>query len=126
MSASPIHTLAGVAATATFIASALPMLVKAFRTKDLASYSPGNLGLATAGNALYWAYVAGLPFGPIWLLHAFNTATTLLMLLWYLAYRCHGRRIGHGPPNLDRRRGPASDDHEPAAGTRLLRPCSAK
>jgi hypothetical protein len=44
--------LAGSVATAIFTLSTLPTLVKASRTKDLASYSLGNIGLANVGNVL--------------------------------------------------------------------------
>jgi hypothetical protein len=42
------------------------MLVKAHRTRDLASYSLGNLLLANVGNAVHSVYVFSLPAGPIW------------------------------------------------------------
>jgi hypothetical protein len=45
-----LPVLAGSVSTAVFVASALPMLVKAARTKDLGSYSVGNLILANLGN----------------------------------------------------------------------------
>ena len=63
------------------------MLLKAYRTKDLRSYSLGNIALVNAGNLLYWLYVGGLPFGPVWLLHSFYTLTMILLLLWYLRYQ---------------------------------------
>jgi hypothetical protein len=125
MNDSSIQTIAGAAATATFVLSALPMLGKAYRTKDLASYSPGSLTLATAGNALYWAYVAGLPFGPIWLLHAFNTATTLLMLFWHLAYRCARRRFAVGAAR-QRIAGPPDNAAPLIGGRRWLPPCPSE
>lgn len=51
MAASSITVLAGMVSTSLFVVSCLPMLVKAFRTRDLTSYSLGNLLLATVGNA---------------------------------------------------------------------------
>lgn len=45
-----IATSAGVVATALFVTSALPMLVKAARTKNLASYSGGNLLIAISAT----------------------------------------------------------------------------
>jgi hypothetical protein len=39
------------------------------------------------GNLFYWLYVISLPFGPIYFLHGFFTLVSLLMLIWYLAYR---------------------------------------
>ena len=67
---------------ATFV----PMLGKAARTKDLRSYSRGNLVLANAGNLVYSLHVFHLPPGPIWLLHTFYAATSALMLFWSLRY----------------------------------------
>ena len=78
--------LAGMASTALFVGSYLPMLVKAFRTRDLASYSLGNLVLANVGNAVHSVYVFSLPVGPIWFLHAFYVLGTLLMLVWHRLY----------------------------------------
>lgn len=81
-----IAMLAGSVSSLMFMTSTLPMLVKAFRTKDLRSYSPLQIALANAGNGLYWLYVLSLPVGPIWFLHAFHTVTTGLMLAFYLRY----------------------------------------
>ena len=81
-----LATLAGSTSTAIFVTSALPMLVKAARTRDLDSYSRGQLMLANVGNAINSIYVFSLPVGPIWFLHAFNLACTLLMLAWHLRY----------------------------------------
>jgi len=83
----PVGVLAGTASTALFIASALPMLAKAVRTKDLASYSAGNIVLANLGNLLYAIYVFSLPVGPIWALHSFTMVSNVLMLIWYVRYR---------------------------------------
>ena len=78
--------LAGLASTVIFAASTLPMLVKAYRSRDLASYSLGNIALANIGNAVHSIYVYSLPPGPIWLLHTFYLASTALMLGRYLYY----------------------------------------
>ncbi|HET6759090.1 MAG TPA: hypothetical protein VFH20_07405, partial [Propionibacteriaceae bacterium] len=43
--------------------SVLPMLAKAHRTRDLASYSLGNLLPANVGNAVHSIYVFSLPAG---------------------------------------------------------------
>ena len=40
------------------------MLVKAFRTRDLESYSLGNLLIANVGNGVHSIYVFSLPIGP--------------------------------------------------------------
>ena len=74
-----LAVLAGTASTALFVASTLPMLVKARRTRDLASYSFGNLLLANVGNLVHSVYVLSLPAGPIWALHGFYVVTTGLM-----------------------------------------------
>ena len=47
------------------------MLVKAYRTRDLSSYSLGNILLANVGNAVHSVYVFSLPPGPLWVLHSF-------------------------------------------------------
>lgn len=86
-----LPTLAGMISSLMFMTSTLPMLAKALHTKDLRSYSPLQIGLANLGNLLHWLYVASLPFGPIWMLHAFHTLTTGLMLALYLRYEL-GRR----------------------------------
>lgn len=83
---SSIPIAAGAVATVVFAASALPMLGKAMRTKDLRSYSRSNLVLANVGNLFYSVYVFHLPPGPIWLLHSFYLASSALMLLWSLRY----------------------------------------
>lgn len=81
-----LAVLAGTTSTALFVASTLPMLAKARRTRDLASYSFGNLLLANVGNLVHSVYVLSLPLGPIWALHGFYTATSLTMLGWFLRY----------------------------------------
>jgi hypothetical protein len=90
--------VAGSFSTALFVLSYLPMLVKAARTRDLDSYSRGQLILATAGNAINSLYVFSLPVGPIWFLHTFNLGCTLLMLAWHLRYA--GRRTVQLPAQL--------------------------
>jgi uncharacterized protein with PQ loop repeat len=85
-----LSVLAGSVSTAVFVASALPMLVKAARTKDLGSYSVGNLVLANLGNLVYAVYVFSLPAGPIWVLHSFYMVSSFAMLVMWLNYR---RRI---------------------------------
>lgn len=87
MSFASVPIAAGIASTAIFAGSTLPMLGKAWRTRDLRSYSLGNLVMANAGNLVHAVYVLSLPPGPIWLLHAFNLTTTALMLGWFVAYR---------------------------------------
>jgi uncharacterized protein with PQ loop repeat len=87
-----ISLVAGAASTLIFVSSVMPMLVKAARTKDLASYSLGNILLSNLGNAVYSIYVFTLPPGPIWVLHSFYVVSTGLMLFWYLRYALSRRR----------------------------------
>jgi len=82
-----LAVFAGVVSTGLFAMSYLPMLVKAARTRDLSSYSLGNLATTNAGNLVYSVYVFSLPFGPIWLLHGFYLVASALMLLWFLRFR---------------------------------------
>jgi uncharacterized protein with PQ loop repeat len=101
--------IAGTTSTIIFAASALPMLAKAWRTKDLASYSRGNILMANIGNVVHSVYVYSLPPGPIWLLHTFYLVTTALMLVWYLRYEWR-------PQVLRLRRRPHYPDRIPHAG----------
>lgn len=84
--------IAGIISTLIFAISTLPMLRKAFRSKDLGSYSLGNIALANVGNAIHSVYVFHMPPGPIWLLHGFYLVTTGMMLFWYLRYEGLPRR----------------------------------
>ena len=95
MTVPSLTVLAGTASTVLFAASTLPMLVKAWRTRDLTSYSLGNLLLANLGNAVHSVYVFSLPAGPIWALHGFYLVTTGLMLVWFLRYDVRGNT--HAP-----------------------------
>lgn len=79
-----VPVLAGVVSTAIFAGSMLPMLHKALRTRELSSYSLGNIALANVGNAVHCVYVFALPPGPIWFLHSFYVVSSALMLYWYL------------------------------------------
>jgi hypothetical protein len=90
MAMTSVPTLAGIASTVIFAWSVLPMLAKAHQTRDLASYSLGNLLLANVGNAVHSIYVFSLPAGPVWALHSFYLTTSWLMLIWWLRY---GRRV---------------------------------
>ena len=81
-----LPVISGTIATFLFAISTLPMIMKAYRTKDLKSYSLGYLLLANVGNVFYSVYVYNLPLGPIWLLHSFYLIVTGLMLFWYLRY----------------------------------------
>ena len=95
--------LAGSLSTAVFVTSSLPMLVKAVRTRDLDSYSRGQLVLANVGNVLNSVYAFSLPVGPIWFLHVFNLVCTLLMLKLARALRGpRGPRAQARPGPLNR------------------------
>jgi hypothetical protein len=71
----------------------MPMLLKAFQTKNLGSYSLGNILLANLGNVIHSIYVFHLPPGPIWALHTFYLVTTGMMLVWYLRYEWLPRHL---------------------------------
>jgi hypothetical protein len=89
-----LQVFAGFTSTAMFVTGNLPMLVKAYKTKNLKSYSLGHISLGALGNLVYWLYVASLPFGPVWILQGFFTLSSVLMLSWYLRYeKGWGRKI---------------------------------
>lgn len=87
MSTEQLSLFAGIVSTMLFASSNVPMLVKAFRTRNLQSYSLAYLVINNVGNAFHWAYIFGLPWGPIWILHGFYTVSAAIMLLWYLRHR---------------------------------------
>ena len=90
-----VQMLAGSVAGLIFAAGSVDMVVKAWRTKDLRSYSLGYLVLNNVGDVFYWLYVASLPFGPIYFMHAFFTLVSLLMLIWYFTYRTAPQTTKH-------------------------------
>lgn len=94
--------LAGSASTTLFVASYLPMLVRAVRTRDLRSYSRSSLVIANVGNAVQTCYVVSLPIGPLWFLHGFYLVASAVMLSLHLR---HG---GHQDP--------AGSDHSAVSG----------
>lgn len=81
-----LELAAGAVSSLIFAASNLPMVARAFKTKNLESYSLSHLALSNLGNVIYWLYIVSLPFGPVWFMHGFFTITTGLMLLFYLRY----------------------------------------
>ncbi len=100
-----LPVVAGAISTTLFALSTLPMLFKAFRTKDLSSYSLGNFLFANVGNGVHSFYVFSLPSGPIWVLHSFYLVTSGLMLVWYLRYEWQpgeksGSRRRRMPPGI--------------------------
>jgi len=76
-----LQVVAGIISTLMFVSSNLPMLWKAFTTKDLTSYSLGHISLSNIGNLIYWLYLFTLPVGPVWFLHGFNTVVAGLMVV---------------------------------------------
>jgi uncharacterized protein with PQ loop repeat len=98
-----IGAIAGTVATLMFVGSALPMLIRAHRTRDLSSYSPANLIIANIGNLAQTLYVLTVPPGPLWALHGFNVIASALMLLWWLRHhgpRRRSRPTGTSPPTF--------------------------
>lgn len=87
MSWPDVGLAAGILATTVFIASTLPMLLKAAATRDLRSYSGASLAMVNVGNLAQAVYVVTLPVGPLWLLHGFHLVTSALMLRWWLQGR---------------------------------------
>lgn len=87
-----VGAIAGTVATLLFVGSALPMLIRAHRTRDLSSYSPANLIIANVGNLAQTLYVVTLPPGPVWAMHAFNLGVSGLMLVWWLRHHWLPRR----------------------------------
>ncbi len=86
VAAHDVPLIAGTVSTTLFVVSYLPMLTKAFVTRDLRSYSMGYLLIANVGNGVHSIYVFSLPFGPIWFLHTFYLLSTAVMLVWYRRY----------------------------------------
>ena len=100
-----LPVLAGTLSTLLFALGLLPMLLKAARTKDLASYSLSSLVLSNVANAVHSVYVFHLPAGPIWLLHALYVLASALMLVWWLRYQTQRRGSDEGRGRVARRPG---------------------
>jgi hypothetical protein len=79
-----LSLIAGAISSLIFASSHIPMLLKAYRTRDLHSYSSLNLTLVNIGNLIYWFYVISLPPGPVWVLHSFYTVASVLLLVLYV------------------------------------------
>jgi uncharacterized protein with PQ loop repeat len=90
--------IAGRISTVIFATSMLPMLIKARRTRDLTSYSLGNIVLSNLGNLVHSLYVFSLPAGPVWALHGFYLVSMGLLLLWYIRFN---RRAGNAITRLN-------------------------
>jgi uncharacterized protein with PQ loop repeat len=89
-----LPVLAGETSPLLFMLAALPMLAKALRSRDLASYSLSHIVMMSLGYVVHAIYVYILPPGPIWALHRFWLVATGLMVVWYLKYewRPHRRK----------------------------------
>ncbi len=98
-----IQVLAGFVSSSIFIGSNFPMLFKAFKTKDMHSYSMGQLILGNLGNTVYWLYVAGLPLGPVWFLQGFFSLSSASMLFCYLRYEKKWFRLRRGVSRMSER-----------------------
>lgn len=88
-----LPTIAGFISSSLFALGTLPMLAKAYRTKNLASYSLGNLLLNNVGNIIFSIYVFHLSPGPIWVMHSYNLIITGLMLVWYVRYESWSHQL---------------------------------
>jgi len=88
-----LPTIAGFISTTLFALGTLPMLRKAYSTKNLASYSLDNILMSNVGNLIYSIYVFQLPPGPVWVLYVYNLVSTALMLVWYLRYEGLPKRL---------------------------------
>ncbi len=84
MDSSSLSFIAGTVSSLIFVGGNVPMLLKAYRTQDVHSYSYLNLILVNLGNLVYWFYVVSLPLGPIWVLHTFYTITAMALLGLYI------------------------------------------
>lgn len=126
---SSIAVLAGFVSTVVFAAATLPMLRKAAVTRDLDSYSLGNIGLANVGNAVHSVYVFHLPPGPIWVLHGFYVLTSALMLFWYVRYavlRRTAQAVTAGEETGDAGSSPSGGTGAPPATGSYRSPASAR
>lgn len=90
MNLEQVQIIAGSLSSLMFASGTVSMLVKVWRTHDLRSYSRAQIILNNIGNLIYWLYVWSLPVGPVWILHGFFTASSLVMLIAFHVYctRC--------------------------------------
>ncbi len=84
---SQLQLLAGSLSSLIFVTSNFPMLWKVVKTRNVKSYSLGQIILRNLGNLVYWIYVASLPVGPAWYLQALFTLSGLVLLVCYLQFR---------------------------------------
>ena len=81
-----LSLIAGAVSSLIFVSSHVPMLWKAYTTRNLSSYSLLNIILINFGNLLYWLYIVSLPIGPVWMMHTFYTVSSGLLLYLYGRY----------------------------------------
>lgn len=81
-----IQLMAGSISSLIFMMGSLTMVIRAWRTRDMQSYSAAMLILNNIGNIIYWVYLLSLPLGPVHVLQAFYTVTTVFMLVWWVLY----------------------------------------
>ena len=81
-----LSLIAGLTASTMFASSHFPMLWKAYRTRNVSSYSGLNFVLINIGNLIFWMYIVTLPMGPIWILHTFYTVASVVMLAMYVRF----------------------------------------
>ena len=97
-----LSLIAGTISSLIFAGSHVPMLWKAYKTRDLHSYSGWNIVLINVGNLLHWFYIVSLPVGPVWLLHTFYTIASALLLFLYWRYNLVESTRRYGQRLLDR------------------------
>jgi uncharacterized protein with PQ loop repeat len=81
-----VQVMAGFTSSMIFVVGNMPMLFKVIKTKDMRSYSLGQIIMGNIGNSVYWLYVRSLPVGPVWFLQAFFSSVSAIMLFSYLRY----------------------------------------
>ncbi len=86
MNTQTLSLIAGTLSSLIFVSSHVPMLWKAYKTRDLSSYSLLNIILLNVDNLLYWLYIVSLPIGPVWMMHTFYTVSSGLLLYLYGRY----------------------------------------
>jgi hypothetical protein len=81
-----LQFLAGSLSSLIFISSNFPMLWKVIKTRNVKSYSLGQILLRNLGNWIYWIYIASLPIGPAWTLQGLLTLSGLILLACYFLF----------------------------------------
>ncbi len=89
MTFNQLQLLAGSLSSLIFVSSNFPMLWKVMKTRNVKSYSLGQIILRNLGNLVYWIYVASLPVGPVWYLQGFFTLSGFVLLACYFQFDTH-------------------------------------